>query len=446
MVKRLVSYRDLLKSSKKNFLEAKNNREFREVFVNTVWQIFEKIVRLCLALISGILIARYLQPERYGVYNYAIAFTSFFATVSNLGSNQILVKDLVQEPEHHQEIVSTAIALRLFSGIFLSALASGLSFIFIEDKTVQILVIIFSFQIIFRASEAIEFFFHSRMDFRWIAYSRSLAAGIATFLLVLAIIKDQSIFVLAVASSVEFLASLLFLSVIYTKQNQFFSLAHISFGRLKRTLRDSWPLIFSGIAITVYMRVDQLMISSMSGNAELGLYSAVVRLTEAFCLIPLAFIQSTFPKLIRLKEEGEQEFYSALQNLYNKVSLMGYASVLFVFLFSKELLGILYGDTYVKAAPIFSLLIWSVVFMTLGTARGSFMVTMNLTGLYLKTVAIASIINIALNYMLIPAYGAFGAAAATVVSYWFAVHGACFLFRPLRKTGNMLTKSLILVR
>lgn len=414
--------------------------------MNTGWQIFEKIVRLCLALISGILIARYLQPEQYGVYNYALAFISFFVAVSNLGSNQIFVKNFVQDPEHHQEIVSTAIALRLFSGISLSALASGISLIFIEDKTVQILVIIFSLQMVFRASEAIEFFFHSRMEFKWIACARNLAAGIATFLLVLAIIEDRSIFVLAAISSIEFLVSLLVLSTIYTKQNQFFRFSDISLNRLRRILKDSWPLIFSGIAITVYMRVDQLMISSMSGNSELGLYSAVVRLTEAFCLIPLAFIQSTFPKLIRLKEENEQEFYSALQNLYDRVSLMGYASILFASLFSKELLGVLYGDTYVKAAPILSLLIWSVVFMTLGTARGSFMVTMNLTGLYLKTVAIASIINIILNYILIPEYGAFGAAVATVISYWFAVHGACFFFRPLHRTGNMLTKALIFVR
>ncbi len=442
----LISHQGLVKSCKTFFREAKNNKESREILVNTGWQLFEKVVRLCLALISGILIARYLQPEQYGVYNYALAFISFFAAVSNLGSNQIVVKDLVQEPEHRQEIVSTAIALRLFSGISLSISASGISLVFIEDKTVQILVIIFSLQMIFRASEAIEFFFQSRMEFKWIACARNLAAGVATVLLVLAIIKDQSIFVLAVISSVEFLASLLFLSAIYIKQNHFFSLAHISLSRLKSILRASWPLIFSGIAITVYMRVDQLMISSMSGNAELGLYSAVVRLTEAFCLIPLAFIQSTFPKLIRLKEQNEQAFYSALQNLYNKVSLMGYASVLFVSLFSKELLGILYGDTYIEAAPLFSLLIWSVMFMTLGVARGSFMVTMNLTGLYFKTVAIASIINIILNYILIPEYGAFGAAAATVVSYWFAVHGACFFFRPLHRTGNMLTKSLIFVR
>ncbi len=413
--------------------------------MNTGWQIFEKIVRLCLALISGILIARYLQPEQYGVYNYALAFISFFVAVSNLGSNQIVVKDLVQEPEHRQEIVSTAIALRLFSGISLAALASGISLVFIEDKTVQILIIIFSLQMIFRASEAIEFFFQSIMEFKWIACARNLAASVATVLIVLAIIKDQSIFVLAIVSSVEFLASLLFLSAFYIKQNYFLDFAFVSFSRLKSILRDSWPLIFSGIAITVYMRVDQLMISSMSGNAELGLYSAVVRLTEAFCLIPLAFIQSTFPKLIRLKEEDEQEFYSALQSLYNKISLMGYVSALFVFLFSKELLSILYGDSYVKAAPILSLLIWSVMFMALGVARGSFMVAMNLTGLYLKTVAIASIINIILNYMLIPKYGAFGAAAATVVSYWFAVHGACYFFRPLHRTGNMLTKSLVFI-
>ena len=401
--------------------------------------------RLCSALLSVILLARYLQPEQYGIYNYALAYTSFFVAVSNLGSNQIFTRDLVTDQSHSREIVSTAIALRLFSGTLFSILASTTAFILFKDRTVQLLVAMFSLQMVFRASEAIECFFQSRMEYKHITYSKILASGISTALVAIAVMRKQSIFSLAAASSFEFLVTLSFLSATYVKQKHAFGISYISFSRLQAALVDSWPLILSSIAITIYMRVDQLMISSMSGNSELGLYSAAVQLTEAFYLIPIALVNSTFPKIVRLRKDNEKEFYTSLQSLYNKVSLTSYASVLFVSIFSERLLSILYGENYIGAVPVLRVLIWSAVFVALGVARSSFMVAMNWTKIQLVTVVIASTINVILNYALIPEYGGLGAAIATALSQWFAVHGACLLFKPLRRTGKMITRSLVFI-
>lgn len=427
-------------------LQFRDDLEFKEVIANTGWQVFEKVLRLGSALLSGILVARYLQPEQYGTYNYALAFTSFFIAVSNLGANQIFVKDLITSPEHNKEIVSTAFTLRIVSGIFFFAIASGTSLVLIKDSTVQLLVIIFSLQMILKASEAIEFFFQSRMEYKYITCSKSLSSIVSVTLIVAAVTSERSIFILAMASVLECLVSLLLTLKFYKNKHQTISFSFVSFTRLKKVLSDSWPLIFSGFAITVYMRIDQIMISRMSGSVELGLYSAVVQLTEAFYLLPIAFIQASFPKLIKLKEKNEQEFYTSLQDLYNKVSLMGYVSILFVSLFPQKILSSLYGETYLEAAPVLSLSIWSVIFVTLGVARSSFIIAMNFPKFHLKTVVMASVINVVLNFFLISEYGAFGAALSTVISYWFATHGACFFFQPLRKTGNMITKSLLFIR
>lgn len=441
MIKYLLSRQSL----KNFFSRSARESESSSVIVSTAWQIVEKSLRLCSALISGILIARYLQPAQYGTYNYALAFTSFFVAVSSLGTSQIFVRELVKEPKSN-EIISSAFALRILSGILFSTLAIGISFVFISDALVKSLVVIFSFQIIFRSSEAIEFFFESRLKYRSITFSKSVSSIFSALLITILITKEQSILLVAVASSSEYLISLIVIVGAYLSQKRTLGVSAISISRIKSILSDSWPLIFSGIAVTIYMRIDQIMIKEMIGDTELGLYSAAVQSTEAFYLIPIAFIKSNFPSIIRLKEENETDFYSNLQSLYNRISFVSYISIVFVSIFAHRIITILYGTAYDKAAPIFTLLIWSVLFVTLGTARSRFMISMNLTKIHLNTVLIASAINILLNFLLIPNYGAFGAAIATVFSFWVATHGTCFLFRSLRKTGNMLTKSFILIR
>jgi O-antigen/teichoic acid export membrane protein len=59
------------------------------------------------------------------------------------------------------------------------------------------------------------------------------------------------------------------------------------------------------------------------------------------------------------------------------------------------------------------------------------------------TVCLGCIINVALNYLLIPLYGGMGAVVASCVAYWFAAHGACFIYKPLYKTGYMLTRAIL---
>ncbi len=416
-----------------------------KVITDTGWRVLDKIVRLATASFALILMVRYLHPEEYGEYNYALAFISFFDIVSTLGANQILTRDIVKEPEKEEEIVTTALILRLFSGLFLAAIANYVAGIFIEGIAIRLLVLALSVKTVFRAAEPIELFFQSRLEYKYIAYSKIISYILSFTLLLAVIYSQQSVVLVALVSAVELFASSLGLIFVYLRGRKI-CFPQISLLRMRKVLADSWPLIFSGIAVTLYMRIDQIMIGHISGNSELGLYSSAVQLTEVFYVFPIAFIQSNFPNIVRLKESDEIEFYNSLQALYNRVSLMSYVFAILVTIFSKSIVTILYGKSYIEASPILSLLIWSAVFVTLGVARSSFLIAMNWNIFYLKIVAMASVLNIILNFVLIPKNGAFGAAIATVFSYWFAVHGACFFFRPLHRTGRMLTKSLILIR
>jgi O-antigen/teichoic acid export membrane protein len=93
-----------------------------------------------------------------------------------------------------------------------------------------------------------------------------------------------------------------------------------------------------------------------------------------------------------------------------------------------------------------AVLIWSILFTNLGMARSTFLTTMNWTRIHFLTVGLGCAINVILNYILIPRYGGMGAVIASCVAYWFAAHGACFLYKPLHETGFMLTKAIFYPR
>jgi O-antigen/teichoic acid export membrane protein len=207
-------------------------------------------------------------------------------------------------------------------------------------------------------------------------------------------------------------------------------------------LSDSWPLIFSSIVIMIYMRIDQIMIGDMIGNEEVGIYSSAVRLAEAWYFIPGTIVASVFPSIVKAKETSEDLFYSRFKNNFIFIAFLGYLVAIPTTFIAPWLITSLYGSAYAKAGPMLSLLIWAGLFVNLGIARSSFLTAMNWTRVHFMTVFLGCVINIALNLALIPRYGGMGAVIASCVAYWFAVHGACIVYKPLHETGHMLTKAM----
>jgi len=125
------------------------------------------------------------------------------------------------------------------------------------------------------------------------------------------------------------------------------------------------------------------------------------------------------------------------------MALLAYMVAIPVTLLAGPIVELLYGSAYAKAGSMLALLVWAGLFTNLGIARSSFLTAMNWTKIHFVTVFLGCLINVALNYILIPRYSGMGAVIASCVAYWFAAHGACFVYRPLYKTGVMLTKAII---
>jgi O-antigen/teichoic acid export membrane protein len=186
-------------------------------------------------------------------------------------------------------------------------------------------------------------------------------------------------------------------------------------------LKDSWPLMLSVLAITIYMKIDQVIIRNMLDEKQVGYYAAAVRLTEAWYFIPAAIVTSLFPAILNAKQADERIYMNRLQKLYDLLVLIAVGIALPVTIFSKEIVVILLGSDYINSAAVLTIYIWGSVAVFLGIASNQYLVTENFTHISFYRTLAGVIINIILNLMLIPIIGILGSALATLFSYTLSV-------------------------
>lgn len=416
----------------------------QNVVSNTGWQFADNILRMAVGLVIGVWVARYLGPEQFGLLSYATAFIALFSAISSFGVEDIVVRDIVRDPECKDEILGTAFILKLIGGAISFLAAIGLIFVLRPTDTLSHwLVGIIAAGTIFQAFNIIEYWFHSQVQAKYVAFAKNAAFLLCSLIKIGMILAAAPLIFFAWVALLEVSAGSVGLIVAYNSRGNRLRDWRGRLQKARGLLKDSWPLMLSSIVVLVYLRIDQVMLGEMAGNEEVGIYSVAVRLAEMWYFIPMAVYWSVFPSIVEAKAASEELFYERLQKLYNLMALLAYAVVVPVTILAHWLVPTLFGDAYARSGFMLAVLIWSNIFYSFEIARSSFLTVMNWTRIYLLTVSLGCLLNILLNYWLIPLYGGMGAVIASVAAYWFASHGSCFLFRPLFRTGTMLGRAML---
>jgi O-antigen/teichoic acid export membrane protein len=232
--------------------------------------------------------------------------------------------------------------------------------------------------------------------------------------------------------------------VAYIKIREEITPWRFNFRYAKYILSQSWYLIISGLMVTLYMRIDQVMLGAMfPTKEEVGIYSVAVKIAEMWYFVPMAIITSFKPVIMNNKNISEDKYLQSVQLLYTIVAWISIGFGIIILILSKPLVLILYGSEYLKAASILTVNVWAGTFAMLGSARSLWLITERLQGYTLIYTTAGVIVNIFMNYILIPDYGGFGAAMATLVAQFFANMIVLALFKKTRLSSVMFWKSFL---
>ena len=401
----------------------KQSQSLQDILTNTGWLFADKIVRMGIGMFVGIWVARYLGPEQFGILNFAAAFVALFGVVATLGLSSIVVRDLVKEPENANSILGTAFILQFLSGMLAYTLVVITIFFFQpDDSLVRFIVIVLGFVLVFKASEVAKYWFESQVMSKytvWVENSVFLFMSITQVILILNHAPLMGFVWVAVASGLSVSIGLI---GVYSWRVGGISAWRFDFNRAKTLLKDSWPLLLSGMAIMVYMRIDQIMLGQMLGSGAVGIYSAAVRISEVWYFIPMAIAASVFPSVIKIKKESEQDYIVRFQRLFNIMVMLGVVVAIPVTFFSDWIITQLFGSTYIKAGAVLIVHIWSGIFVSLGITSGMWLVNENLQRLAFYRTLVGAVVNIVANIFLIPYFGVVGAAVGTLLSQFIAAY------------------------
>lgn len=426
--------------------QLESRRGFQAIIANSGWLLFDKILRMGGGLLVSVWIARYLGPEQFGVWNYALAVTALFAAFANLGLDSIVVRELVKHPEQQNELLSSAFGLKLIGGVLALLTAIGtISFARSGDSLTLWLVAISATGFIFQSANVIDFYFQAKVRSKFTVYAASSAFALIAMLKIILIIKDAPLLAFAWAGLAEIALTALFLIAVFRAKNQSILPRGFRWSVAKRLLTDSWPLILSSMAIIIYMRIDQIMIGQMLGNAEVGLFSAAVRISEIWYVIPWVIVNSVGPSMIETRKLDEVLYLQRIQKLYVfMVAISLLIAVPMTFL-SDWVMVTAFGESFLKAGGVLAIHIWGGLFVFLGVASGHWLVAENLQKLAFYRTLAGAVLNVIANFFLIPLSGLLGAAIATVLAQATAAYFFDITSIKSRKMFWMKTKALLFI-
>jgi polysaccharide transporter, PST family len=431
-----------------------NHGEISKILANISWLFADQILRMGVGLVIGVWIARYLGTEQFGLLNYATAFVALFSPLCNLGLDGLVIKRLVENTADHGQILATSFWMRLVAGYLTWAvIILGILFLRHNDRNTILIVAILGCSSIFQAFNTIDLWFQSQVKSKYSVLAKNISFIVVSGLKVWAVIIHAPLIVFAclflLESSLSAMALLIFFN--QTKPNHLLNLWSWSRSLAKDLLQESWPLIFSGLSVIVYLRIDQIMLGQMIGNKEVGIYSAATRISEIWYFIPTTIAASVSPAIYKAKQISELSYYNKTRQLNTLLVLGSIIISLPLTFLSRTMIGLLFGDSYAPAAEILSIHIWASVFVATGVATSHWFIAEGLNHLSMYKTLLGAISNVILNLLLIPIYAGKGAAIATVISYalsgfvFHAIHPKTFklfkvqinLFQLFLRTGDL---------
>jgi O-antigen/teichoic acid export membrane protein len=420
-----------------------DQQAFGKYFKNTGWLFIGRVGSLAIKMVVSISIANYVGKYNNGVLSGGIVYIYFFSAIATLGLDQFIVKELHQFPEERDTVLGTSFIMKLMAGLLCIPLIYLAYQLYPAKGTPYSFVFILSFTGLIQAFTVIDAYFQSEVQSKYIMQVQIAGNLISACIkLMLIWVKAPLIYFIYALLFDVFLLSLGYFFTYQQKGRNIFRWVYNA-TLAKKLLSLSWPLIISGIMVSLYMKIDQLMLQNMAGANEAGGYATVASLSEAWNFVPTVIVTSLFPAILNARRDDPERYKKRIQNLYD---LMVYLSVPVAVLitFASPLIYKVYHKEYASAAPVLSVHIWSGVFVFLGAASSQFLIAENLNKLTFIRTGFGAIVNILLNLVLIPRMGMMGAAIATLAAY----AGANFFILFIPKVSNqglMMLKSLFFI-
>ena len=412
-----------------------------KIFNNAAWIIIMQGIKAMLTLVVSMVSTRFLGPANYGIINYAVSIVSFVAPIMYLGYNNVLVRELVKYPEKEGETLGSAIISSVVSGfVCIGMVVAFTSIVNANEKETILVCSIYSILLIFQGIDLILYWFQAKLISKYSSIASLCAYIVVAIYKISILVLSKNIYWFAISNAIEYMIVSLVLLVIYKKLGG--QRLKFSFIRMKEMLYSSKFYIIATMMVSVSTYIGRIMLKLLIDDTQNGFFSAAVNCASMLTFVYVAVIDSFRPEIIKYKDEDRKKYLDLCKTMYSLIIYSSAIQSLIFCVFATLIVKIVCGASYSDSIILLQIVVWYMPFSCVSAARNVWILAEGKEK-YLSIVnLISAIVNVALNYALIMAFGTLGAALATVLSNAFVTVVISYVLKPLRENFFIMVKAL----
>jgi O-antigen/teichoic acid export membrane protein len=419
--------------------------ETKNVAKNTFFLTGGLVAQKVLSFLYFLFLARFLGKDAIGKYLYALSLMTAFSTLSDLGFQQVVIREVAKARERAATILKNALAVRVTLSFCAAALLIGVAIITEHDPVRLGLIVFSSVIIIFDAIQITNFavlrgFQNLKYEALGIIIGQALAIGSSAFIIFSKLPIQYLVLSLAVGSLWNAIYSGFFVAK-FAKTSLW---PKIDPAIFKMLAVSAAPFALSAIFVKIYSSADSIMLGRLAGNAAVAVYGVPYKFTFAFQFIPIALAAALYPMFTTLIAAGEKEKAGEVfAGAFRYLGLIVMPLVAGMIALANPLMTKLYGRGYAESAIILSILSFALISAFLDFPVGALLNGAHRQNVQTFWMGITVAVDIGLNFFLIPRFGPVGAAAAAVVgNFILFIGGLIYIPKIIPIREKIILKSI----
>ncbi len=412
-----------------------------KVAKNAAWIIGCRIAQAVFALVINILQARELEPDGFGLLNYAISIGAFMLPIVRLGIENVLVSEIIRHPEEEGKIMGTSLLLTFLSSLLcIGGVAAFVAAANPGEPETLIVCVLYSLLLIAQSLDLVQYWFQAKYMSKYTSLTVLGAYLVITAYKIFLLVTHKNIYWFAISHAMDYTIIAVVLMVIYhTKGGQRFT---FSWTTAKRVFSQSKHYIIPKLMVAVYAQSGTILLKALYDTETVAYYTLAVTITGYTNFVFLALIDSMRPLIFETKLEDEKKYRASVTTLYSIVLYLALAQSVVICLLAKPIVPLLYGNGYLNAVLPLQIISWYTTFSYIGSVRNVWMLAEGKQK-YLWIINLCgAIVNVGLNLLLIPLFGVVGAAVTALITQIFTNVIMSFFIKPIRESNRYLIQGL----
>lgn len=422
---------------------------------NTIYLFISHIYQKLIAFIYFLLLARYLTVENFGKLAFVLSFVGIFSILIDFGLGPVLTREIARDKEKTKEYLGNILGFKLFSSIITFALVIFIINILNYSFIIKNLIYLAGFSMIFSSFtgsflQTLRGFFNFKYEAIGMMIHQTVVLIIGIILMSLGAGVVLMLMPYIFGQLVYLVISLAFLK----RKICFFPRFIFNWQIIKKLLKGSFPFFIAGAFTALYINIDTVILSNLTNDQFVGLYSVAKKLPNALLvLIPAVFSGAIYPVLSRHFVQSQSNLSNVFQEATFYIVLITLPIFFGALVLAKPIIVLFFGINYLPAVSALKILTLAIPFTFLDMIMVSLLNACNRQKINMINQGIGLIIIIIASIILIPFYQYKGAAIAFFISYliifglefYWALKLVDFDKRYLiKKTGGSLFASLIM--